>query len=215
VEQPSPGPPAELEDRIVLAVQRAAGGAAAVPNAPRRGRMAIVAALAAVLAFSSLGWGAVMAGRAARSDEAARNAVASQQTAVERFRDLLTSVEFADPEGEVFLGTLGPTSPGGGGGSALTLVSPSIRDMAIVMVNGVPTAARSAEPFTARLRGPGGETITVGKLGPLDAAGSAIVVRDFAGGLGAFDKVIVRDAAGRIVMRGTISARAPIASPSP
>ena len=210
-----PGPPAELEGRVVQAVLSAAERRPAVHSAPRRARLAVAAVLAAMLAVSGLGWGAVMAGRAARSDREALAAVLSQQSAVERFRDLLASVEFADPEGEVFLGTLGPTDRGGGGGSALTLVSPSIRDMAIVLMNGVPAAERQAAPFTVRLRGPGGASLAVGRIRSLDTAGAGIVVKDFDLDLGVFDRVVVRDSKGRIVMRGSISTRAPIASPSP
>jgi Putative zinc-finger len=210
-----PGPAPDLEDRVVQTVQRAVQRRPAAHVPPRRGRLAVVAVVAAMLAVSGLGWGAVMAGRAARSDEAAQEQTRAAVNAAERFQRLLKTVEFADPEGEVYLATLGPTAEGGGGGSALTLVSPSIRDMAVVLVNGVPQAGRKAAPFTARLRGPGGVSLTVGKIRELDASGSGIVMRDFDVDLGAFDTVVVRDAARHVVMRGTISTRAPIASPTP
>jgi hypothetical protein len=210
-----PGPVPDLEDRVVQAVQRSAHRRPAEHVAPRRGRLAIAAVVAAMLAVSGLGWGAVMAGRAARSDEAAQEQTRAAENAVDRFRRLLDTVEGADPEGDVYLATLGPTADGGGGGSALTLVSPSIRDMVVVLVNGVPPAERKAAPFVARLQGPRGLSLTVGRIRSLDASGSGIVVRDFDQDLGAFDTVIVRDADHHVVMRGTISSRAPIASPTP
>ncbi|MGH2630189.1 MAG: zf-HC2 domain-containing protein [Actinomycetota bacterium] len=212
-EEPSP----ELEGRILEVIGAAA--ARRVPpgrTAPRRSRLALVAALAAMLAVVGTGWGAVMAGRAAHSDEVARDAVLRQQGAVERFRDLLTSAEFSDPEGDVFLGTLAPSTPDGGGGSALTLVSPSIIDMAIVLVNGVPPEVAQRLPFTVRLRGTEG-SLLVGRLpkGGLDASGAGIVSEEFDLDLSSYDEVVVRDDGGAVVMRGAIDVRAAIASPSP
>jgi putative zinc finger protein len=211
-EEPTP----ELEDRIVGVIRAASARRVPPASAPRRSRLALVAALAAMLAVLGTGWGAVMAGRAARSDEVARDAVLRQQGAVERFRDLLTSAEFSDPEGDVFLGTLAPSTPDGGGGSALTLVSPSIVDMAIVLVNGIPPEVAQRLPFTVRLRGSEG-SLRVGSLpkGGLDASGAGIVSKEFALDLSPYDEVVVRDAGGAVVMRGAIDTRAAIASPSP
>jgi hypothetical protein len=185
-------------------------------SSPRRSRLTAVAAAAALLAVLGTGWGAVMAGRAARSDEVARDAVLRQHSAVERFRELLITAEFSDPEGDVFLGTLRSSSPDGGGGSALTLVSPSITDMAIVLVDGVPPASARRLPFRVRLRGWEG-SLLVGRIpkGGLDASGAGVVSREFALDLSPYDEVVVRGADGSVVMRGPIEARAPIASPSP
>ncbi|HEY6566146.1 MAG TPA: hypothetical protein VI341_01395 [Actinomycetota bacterium] len=210
------GPSPELEDRVVEAIQGQAAGGAGRHVAPRRGRLLAAALVAAVLAVSGLGWGAVMAGKAAKSDEAAEAAQARQKTAVDEFRTLLQSLEFSDPEGEVLLGTLIHTRRGGGSGSAFTLVSPSIDDMAIVLVTGVPVHERSATPFTVELLSSRRESLSVGTIDALDDAGSGIVVGDhFAQPLGTYDQVVVRDVDGQVVMRGEISARAPIASPGP
>lgn len=209
------GPPPELEERVVEAVQghssRRAGHVA-----PRRGHLVAAAVVAAVLAISSLGWGAVMAGKAAKSDEAAEVAQERQQGAVDQFRAFLLSLEFSDPEGEVLLGTLTHTRRGGGSGSAVTLVSPSIDDIAMVLVTGIPAPERSSVPLTVTLLGHEDASLDVGTIEALDDAGSGIVVGDHLGRrLDAYDQVIVRDADGRIIMRGVISARAPIASPTP
>jgi hypothetical protein len=208
------GPAPELEDRVVEAVQGQATRRSGGHVAPRRGRLIAAVSVAAVLAVSSLGWGAVMAGKAAKSDEAAAVAQERQKTAVDEFRTLLQTLEFSD--GEVLLGTLTPTRRGAGSGSAFTLVSPSIDDMAIVLVTGVPAAERSSVPYTVTLQSARGATLDVGAIETLDSGGSGIVVADgFAQPLAAYDAVIVRNADGRIVIRGAISARAPIESPGP
>jgi hypothetical protein len=134
---------------------------------------------------------------------------------VERFRDLLNTAEFGDAEDEAFIATLAPTAPGGGGGSALTVVSPSITDMAIVLVNGVPPEARVSLPFAVRLRGPDG-ALMVGRIDKdaFDDDGAAIVMHEFFD-LAGYDTVIVRDADGRVVMHGEMQTRASVASPTP
>lgn len=210
-------PAPELEDRVAAAV-RASAASREPPrsSSPHRSRLTVVAAAAALFAVVGTGWGAVMAGRAARSDEVARDAVLRRHSAVERFHKLLITAEFSDPEGDVFLGTLRPTTPGGGGGSALTLVSPSITDMAIVLVDGVPPDTARRLPFRVRLRGREG-SLLVGRIpkGGLDASGAGMVSREFDLDLSSFDEVVVRGAGGKVVMGGPIAARAPIASPSP
>ena len=211
VQPAEPGP--ALEDSVVAAVRSAAGRPSS--HAPRRGRLAVAAVLTSMLAVSGLGWGAVMAGRASRSDEAVLVTTLQQQSAAEKFSRILSSADFADPDGEVFLGTLGPASDDGGGGSALTLVSPSILDMVVVLVNGVPPAQAKQVPFTVWLRGPGGGSMRAGAIEKLDAAGSGIMWEDLDRDLGMFDRVVVRDDDGRVVMRGVIATRAPLSSPSP
>ncbi|MGZ8579747.1 MAG: anti-sigma factor family protein [Actinomycetota bacterium] len=209
-------PPAELADRVVAGIRDAVERRDRRPSSsPRRSRLTLVAALAAMLAVLGTGWGAVMAGRAARSDRLVRLETIRSQSAVERFRDLLNSAEFGDPQDEVFLGTLSPASAGGGGGSALTLVSPSIIDMAIVLVNGVPEETRELLPFTVRLRGDDG-VLMVGRIekGALDDSGAGIVMREFDELIG-YDSVIVRDVNGDVVLSGSMQTRAAVTSPSP
>jgi hypothetical protein len=209
-------PPQALESRVVDVVRRAAvdRGRGHVPTA-RRSRLTLVAALAAMLAVLGTGWGAVMANRAARSDQAAQREVAQAQSALERFQELVRSLEFGDPENEVLLGSLNPVKTGGGGGSALTLVSPTIADMAIVLVEGLPVELREHLPLTVRLRGPAG-ALLVGRIDGdgLDDSGAGTVTREF-GDLTGYDSVIVRDIGGRVVLRGSMQTRAAVTSPSP
>jgi predicted anti-sigma-YlaC factor YlaD len=209
-------PPAALEDRVVDAVRRVAAPQSRVHmSGARRSRLTLVAAAAAMLAVLGTGWGAVMANRAARSDQAAQREVERTQSALERFEELVRSLEFGDPENEVLLGSLHPAKTGGGGGSALTLVSPTIADMAIVLVEGVPDELRDRLPLTVRLRGPQG-ALLVGRIDGdgLDDGGAGTVTREFAD-LTGYDTVIVRDVGGGVVLRGSMQTRATVTSPSP
>jgi len=212
----SDDPPEALEGRVVETVRRSVAdrNRRNAPT-PRRSRLTLVAALAAMLAVLGTGWGAVMANRAVRSDQAAQREVARTQSALERFQELVTSLEFSDPENEVLLGSLNPAKTGGGGGSALTLVSPTIADMAIVLVEGVPDDLREHLPLTVRLRGPEG-ALLVGRIDGdgLDDSGAGTVTREF-GDLTGYDTVIVRDIGGRVVLRGSMQTRATVTSPSP
>ena len=115
----------------------------------------------------------------------------------------------------MFLGTLNPSASGGGGGSALTLVSPSIIDMAIVLVNGVPEETRDLLPFTVRLRG-ADSVLMVGRIekGGLDDSGAGIVMREF-NELAGYDSVVVRDVNGDVVLSGSMQTRATVTSPGP
>jgi hypothetical protein len=207
-------PPTELQDHVVASVRDAAGVRSA-PRPPRRTRWAAAMVAAAFVAVSGLGWGAVMAGRAARFEDRAVVATREQQTALDEFRRLVSSAEFTDPQDQVYMGRLLPTEGAGGGGAAMTLVSPSIIDLAIVMVNGVPPERWNALPFTVRLTAPNGERLRVGRIESLDSVGAETISRQFNRDLGGFDRVIVVDAHGRVVMAGPLATKADVASPSP
>jgi Putative zinc-finger len=211
---PASRPSPELEERVVATVQRRAGRGLHAHAAGRRGRLAIAAVTAAMIAVLGLGWGAVMAGKAARSDAIAHNAIQSRETVAERFQKLLANLPFDDPQNEVLLGTLAPSS-GAGGGSALTLVSPSIMNMSVVMLSELRAPAPHTLPYTVRLAGPRLPTLIVGRIRQLDSGGNAIINRDFTNSLAGYDRVVVRDARGRVVLRGTLGTPAAIASPTP
>jgi Putative zinc-finger len=208
-------PDPSLQDRIVAAVQQRAQKGAVAHAPGRRGRLAVAAVAAAMLAVSGLGWGAVMAGKAARSEAQAQQTIQSGQDAFERFRQLLSTPEFNDPSNEVLIGTLSPVTGSTGGGSALTLVSPSIIDMAVVTVSGLPPAAAGTLPYSVRLSGPHLPVLMVKRITALDAGGGATVERDIDRDLGAYDLVVVRDAHGKVLLSGRLSTDAALASPSP
>ncbi|MEA2521919.1 MAG: hypothetical protein QOI81_1565, partial [Actinomycetota bacterium] len=87
-------PEPDLEDRVVAAIQHAAAGR--VPS-HRRGRMVVAATVAAMVAVAGLGFGAVMAGRAARFKEQAITKSAENRSAFSNFRRILQGMEFSDP----------------------------------------------------------------------------------------------------------------------
>ena len=208
--------PTELEDRVAGAVQAAVARRDSRPQPNlRRSRLVLVAAIAAMLAVLGTGWGAVMAGRAARSDHAALAERIERQSSIERFRDVLNTIEFGENEGEVFIGSLEPSTPGAGAGSALTVVSPSMIDMAVVLVDGLPAQTRELLPLAVRVRGDDG-VLMVGRLeqSELDDSGAGTVMAEFHD-LTGYDTVIVRDATGHVVMAGTMRTRAVVASPTP
>ena len=212
----APAEPApDLEDRVVENVQAAA--ARSQPLGARRGRLAVTLAVAAMLAVSGLGWGAVMAGRAARFEDLSKAARERQQAAVDAFRKILESPEFTDPGNEVFIGTLATDTRGGtAAGSALTLVSPTIPDVAIVMVNGFDlTAAKDSLPLRVFLIGEGGRRLRVGRIKALDSGGGAILSAQFEVDLSRYAGVEVLDTDGNVVLHGSVSRRPSITTPSP
>lgn len=210
-----PEPEPELEDRVVDVVRSAASKRQ--PLVARRGRLAVALAVAGMVAVSGLGWGAVMAGRAARFEDLSKVAQRRQQAAVEAFRAILDSQEFNDPDNEVFIGALATDARGGtAAGSALTLASPSTPDIAIVMVNGFDlTAAEDALPFRVFLTSERGQRLRVGRVKALDSGGGAILSAQFELDLSRYTGVEVLDRDGNVVLHGIVSLRTSITTPSP
>ena len=100
----APSEPApDLEARVVEAVRRSAAKGRPIPH---RGRLAVALAIAGMVAVSALGWGAVMAGRAARFAATAAQQEQRTADAARRFADYLNSAEFNDPGNQVYIGTL-------------------------------------------------------------------------------------------------------------
>ena len=211
-------PPAELEDRVVESIHAVA--AKRQPYGARRGRLAVAAAIAAMVAISGLGWGAMMAGRASRFEETANTAKQRTADVARKFADFLNSQEFNDPGNRVFLGTLTSDTRGDAtaGGSALTLASPSTADIAIVMVNGFRVAdAETRLPFRVFLTSEhAGRRLYVGRIRQLDSGGGSIVSKQFdALDLSRFTGIEVLDKSGAVVLHGSVSQRPSITTPSP
>jgi len=198
----APAPvPEGLDDRVVARVRRAAGA----PGTRRRARTATVALVAAALVFASLGWGAVMAGRAERFADRAAQAQREQAVAIEHFQQVLGNVIPGGslPDNETHIGQLAPVAAGTGGGFALQLVSPRILDFVMVIVNGLDDP--SVLPLRVQLVNDRGRVLRAGRIDALDANGGAEVYHQFqTQGLGGFTTVNVVDPAGRPVLTGTV-----------
>jgi len=206
-------PPAELEDTVLEAVRGAAGRRRAA--APRRSRVAAAAALAATLALSGLGWGAVMAGRAARYEDQAIVAQQKQRDSLREFRRLIEEAEVFDPANVVEMATLASPKGRPAGGSALVLLSPSSDDMVVVAVTGLDGLQARQLPLTVRLVGERVTSVVVGKIRALDSGGQGGVYGVSVDSLSGFDRVMVLDARGRILLEGALGTRAPTESPGP
>jgi hypothetical protein len=199
-------PPAELEEMVVDAVRNAAGRRRAA--APRRSRAAAVAVLAAMLALSGLGWGAVMAGRAERAEERAEDARRRQEEAFRRFQDVFRLPE-VDPEAIAEVSTLLSPRLREGRGDALVLLSPAGDDLAFVLVNGLTEVRASQLPLEVRLVGNGSRQLVVGQIRTLNSSGEGGVYRTFVEGLSGFSAVVIRDARGKVLLNGTLSVYEP------
>jgi hypothetical protein len=198
----APAPlPVALEDRVVAGV----GRAAAQPKTRRRTRTVIAAVIAAAIAVASLGWGAVMAGRAQRFAERAAQAEQARSQALAQFQHVLDTLPFQARADETHLGQLAPTPAiQRGGGAVLQLVSPTRLDFVVVIVNGLPRDP-SLAPYRVTLRDAGGRVLQGGTIAELDADGGGQAFRQFRNtDLTGFTTVLVRDASGRVVLKGTV-----------
>jgi Putative zinc-finger len=201
-------PPAGLEDRVVGAVRGVAGRRRAA--APRRSRVAAAGVLAAMLALSGLGWGAVMAGRAERAEKQAAVALEKQRAAIERFQEVFQLSEF-DPKAIVELSTLLSPRLRQGRGDALVLLSPSGDDLAFVLVNGLTEVRAGQLPLRVRLVTDQGRPLAVGEIRTLNSGGGGGVYRTFTEDLTDVGAVVIRDARGKVLLNGTLSVYEPTA----
>ena len=199
---PAP-PPDGLDDRVVEGVAAAAGRGAGV----RRVKTAAASIVAAMVAVSGLGWGAVMAGRADRLQDRARLAEARWLEALENFQRVFNEplpVEELTRE-SAQLGTLRATAGGQGGGAVLQLVSPTIIDFTIVIVNGLDPEAVERLPYRVQLLDEAGEVVKGGRIDELDADGGAQVFHEYRQrDLTGFTTVQVVDAEGTVVLVGVV-----------
>jgi Putative zinc-finger len=204
----APAPmPVGLRDRVVGRVKRAAGA----PGTPRRLRAVAASIVAAFIAVSGLGWGAVMAGRAERFETRAAAAEQRRADALDQMQTILNQLVPGEvPTNETHLAPLSPTAEGTGGGAwILQLVSPRLIDFALVMVNGLDPTATDRLPYRVQLLDAAGQILRVGKITSLDDEGGADVYRQFdAVDLVGFTTVRVVDARGTVVLRGVVDQQA-------
>ena len=128
-------PPAELEERVVEAVRGAAGRRRA--TAPRRSRVAAAGVLAAMLALSGLGWGAVMAGRAERAEQQAADAAERAAGGGAQDRRGVPDSPRWTPRRSLRSRRCFRPRLRRGRGDAFVLLSPSGDDLVFVLVDGL------------------------------------------------------------------------------
>jgi hypothetical protein len=210
---PPVSPSVDLEERIVREVGGLGDRRAPEPARLRRSRRAGTLVLAAAIALSGLGVGAVIASRATPEEQAAAS-TARTKDALDAFSAMIEQSVLVDPETDAFLGILGPEGAIRGGGTALTIVVPTVEDQAIVMVNGLPDR-QSMLPYRVELSNGHGRVLVVGKIPEVDSGGDATLARVVGRDLSGYVNVIVTDSRDRVVLRGTLRERASVPSPSP
>jgi hypothetical protein len=204
--------PDDLEDAVVHAIRTAAGSAPA--QAPRRPRRALTLVLAATLALAGLGGGAVLATRDPGPTGGPDAAAQRREDGLNAWLRFVAATRVVDGETQAFLAVLMPADGGPGGGSAMAIVSPSVRDRAIVVANGL-AEDDAALPYTAWLADAEGSFVKVGTVRALTTNGGFTVGRIVKGDLSRYVNVLVRSARGKIVLAGTLTSDTSIPTPAP
>jgi hypothetical protein len=201
-------PPAGLEDVVVGRVREAAGTA----RPPRRSRRWPAIAVAAALAVAGLGGGAVLANR----DRGADDTVVQQHRdqGLDALRRLLEAERLANGNVSASLAVLRPAGGATGSGSAMAILAPTIRDRAIVVASGLGDGG-SDLPYTAWLADARGTFLKVGRVTSLDSSGGFTVARIVDEDLSRYVNVLVRNAAGKVVLSGTLEDDVSLSSPAP
>jgi hypothetical protein len=199
-------PPETLEQQVVDAVHDVARP---VKHQHARGRRTGIALLVAAVLVASVGIGSVFAGREERLRLQAERTALTQQTALANLA--AATAGLAGRNTKVLTGVLSPDS-GAGSGSAVTILTKDADDQLLVIVNDL--AGRSL-PLDVSISDTKGHTVDVGKIPGLDTSGSATRAWRVQGSLDGFVDVTVRDAHGKVVLRGTLQAQAAVSSPSP
>ncbi len=205
-------PEPELE-AVVRQRVRALAHPTSRQTAHRGRRRAGVILLAAAIASATFA-GAALSDRQGTQEQIPAT-VDRNTEALDALRRVILQSEHSDPEAEAYLGTLMPAAEGGtAGGSALTIVAPSVDDQVMIIVAGLPRAERRL-PYRVSLRDVAGHRLLVGTITVLDAGGGATVARIVTGSLSGFVHVLVRDARGHVVLDGTLTEPTSIVTPSP
>jgi hypothetical protein len=199
-------PSASLEQQVVDAVHEVARP---VKHHHTRGRRTGIALLVAAVLVASVGIGSVFAGREERLRLQAERTALAQQTAVANLAAATAGLAGANTK--VLTGVLSSDS-GAGSGSALTILTKDANDQMLVIVNDL---AGRLLPLDVSISDTKGHTIDVGSIPGLDTAGGATRAWKVQGSLDGFFDVTIRDAHGKVVLRGTLQVQTAVSSPSP
>ena len=198
-------PSAQLEDRVVGAVRALARPKGRSHTRGRRGGFGL---LAAAVIVASIGVGSVFAGREARQAADTQRQSSDTVDIFDRFGPIFPA--FA-PDARFFTGLLVGRSKGEAG-AAMTVVSPSIQDRLLIIVNGIDDRQL---PLSVSISETKGHVFNVGEIRRLDSDGGAQFARVVGASLRGFTHVAVRDARGHVLLHGTLASTTSAASPSP
>jgi hypothetical protein len=148
-----------------------------------------------------------MAGRADRFADRAEQAQRERAQAIEQFQKVLApvvpGVEISSND-DAHLGQLAPVAGGTGGAAVLQLVSPTLIDFVFVIASGLRDDPELL-PYRVQLSNAAGQVLRAGRITELSSDGRAEVFRQFATqDLSGFTTVTVLDAAGEVVLTGTV-----------
>lgn len=194
-------PAPELGERVVGAVRRVAAPSGSPRGAHHRGRRIGVVVLAAALTFAALGIGMVL-GRHPGTRPPAQVQGQQEAQAFDRFRTEIQAAISADPRIKPQIGELAPRGSLDASGAALTLASRTQDDQVVVWVNRLP--AKGA-PYLVFLTDGNGNAYEVVRINKLDRDGGAMVASYVAHDIGKLERMIVRDAKGRVVLSGSLA----------
>ncbi len=200
-------PPEPVPDGLLERILAAIGRLARTPAFRRRTRAAASVAIAAMVALSALGWGAVMAGRADRFADRARAEAQRRANALQQFQKLFGEFQGRLNTGlrsdRTFFAQLAPTGLGVGGGAAVEFVSDqTTTDFIMVHVSGLPRDDASL-PYRIWVVDGAGNALRAGRLTQLDTNGAGESFFEFPEtDLTGYTRVVVRNARGEVVLRG-------------
>jgi hypothetical protein len=201
-------PASGLGERVIDAVRRVSAPTPSHGPARRRGRRVGAALLAAALVFAGLGAGAVLGRRDEPVDP--QTIATRQEDAASKFQraieGAIEAAVAADPGIKAQIGTLVPDGRVDASGAALALLSRNADDQVVVWVNNLPTRQ---VPYLVFLVDDRGNAFEVARINRLHQDGGAMVARVAARNLSRYDRMIVRNASGRIILTGTLAPSTP------
>ncbi len=169
-----------------------------------RGRSRAVILIAATLAiFMGLGWAATF-GRLQTAEQARDDSQARALSAVAGFEKLskdLLGDRATPPRGDTLHDVqLIPGLGYRGGGKALIYLSPGRQDWVLVYAGGLDP---KGGPYGATIQSPEGDVIPLG-TSPPDVAGGVTLFGQYPRSLKSFNRIVITDRRGHVVMYGTV-----------
>jgi hypothetical protein len=187
-------PPPGLEDRVVAAINEAAGRR----ERRRRPRLGLAAArVAALMAVGAVSLAMATAGRVTELQQSARSA----EDRARQFEKVLLGILMEADDGRILSADLLGVGGAAGGGRGIIFDSPGGTDWALVIAGGL---SPENGPYQAYVT-TGGERQRLGRLSP-SSPGEMAAYRIFSRDVSGAHWVSVRNGSGDTVLRGIVSA---------